>query len=302
MPPKVRRASVTLAVLCCLTLWSGCGAARPGRFEAFAVAGTAYTQARGEFLRQSLELYIDRDSLELRKQHAATNLTTERRQQLLTAQDKIVLERMQIVQDLEHHGDVLRLYFAALAQLSSAKGVAGAESAATRLATEIGKLSTNLAARSIGGAPVGAILSRASGFAVGAFRNRALARHLQENAATIDRELWLEEEALRLLVEEMIADRNALRNEDRRVTVTGPYRSDSPLPADWDKARRVNLMAEAGIAKAQSAQEAARQVRLTFEALSKGGSESGDVTALQSAVDALSRFVANFASTQSRKP
>ncbi|MCC6262081.1 MAG: hypothetical protein IT169_00770 [Bryobacterales bacterium] len=302
MPSHFRRASVTLAVLSCMALWSGCGAARPGRFEAFAAAGTTYTQARGEFLRQSLELYIDRDSLELRKQHAATNLTTESRQQLLTAQDKIVLERMRIVQDLEHHGDILRLYFAALAQLSSAKGVAGAEGAASRLASEIGKLSTNLAAQSIGGAPVGAILSRASGFAVGAFRNRALARHLQENAAIIDRELWLEEEALRLLVEEMIADRNALRNEDRRVTVTVPYRSDSPLPADWDKARRANLMAEAGIAKAQSAQEAARQLRLAFEALSKGGNESGDLTALQSAVDALSRFVANFAQAQSRKP
>lgn len=304
MSPNLRRASVTLsAAFCVALLLSGCGAARPGRFEAFAAAGTTYTQARGEFLRQSLELYIDRDSLELRNQHAATSLTATDRQQLLAAQDKIVHERMQIVNDLEHHGDMLRQYFAALSQLSSKKGVAGAEGAASRLASEIGKLSTSLGASSIGGVPIGAVLSRASGFAVGAFRNRALARHLAENAATIDRELWLEEEALRLIAEEMIADQSALRNEARRANVTVPYRSDAPLPVDWEKARRANLMAEAGIARAKAAQDAARALRLAYEELSKGGGEAaGDVASLESAVSRLGQFVRNFAATQSQKP
>ena len=70
MPHFLRRTHLALLLsVSLIALWSGCGAARPGRFEAFAAAGTTYTQARGEFLRQSLETYIDRDSLELRKQH-----------------------------------------------------------------------------------------------------------------------------------------------------------------------------------------------------------------------------------------
>lgn len=303
MLPKLRRTRVTLFGVCCIVfLLSGCGAARPGRFEAFAVAGTTYTKARGEFLRQSLELYVDRDSLELRKQHAATNLSVADRQQLLDAQDKIVLERVKIVDDLERHGDVLRLYFAALSQLSSSKGVAGAESAASGLAAEIGKLSESLGASSIGGVPIGTVLSRASGFAIGAFRNRALARHLEANAATINRELWLEEEALRLITEEMIADQTVLRNEARRTMVTVPYRADTPLPADWEKARRVQLLAEAGIARAKAAQDAARELRLAYEALCKGANENAGVTDLQSAVSRLVRFVGDFAAAQTQNP
>ena len=303
MPLNPRRTRVTLFAVCCIVvLLSGCGAARPGRFEAFAAAGTTYTKARGEFLRQSLELYVDRDSLELRKQHAATNLSVADRQQLLSAQDKIVLERVKIVDDLERHGDVLRQYFAALAQLSSSKGVAGAESAAGGLAAEIAKLSESLGASSIGGVPIGAVLSRVSGFAIGSFRNRALARHLEANAATIDRELWLEEEALRLITEEMIADQTALRNEARRTMVTVPYRADAPLPADWEKARRVQLLAEAGIARAKAAQDAARELRLAYEALCKGANENAGVTDLQTAVGRLVRYVGDFGATQTQNP
>lgn len=303
MQLNLRRASVTLSVFFCIALFlSGCGAARPGRFEAFAVAGTTYTKARGEFLRQSLEFYVDRDSLELRRQHAATNLSVTDRQQLLTAQDKIVLERAKIVADLERHGDVLQEYFAALAQLSSSKGVAGAESAASQLAIEIGKLSTSLGASSIGGAPIGAVLNRASGFAVGAFRNRALARHLSANAATIDRELWLEEEALRLITEEMIADQTTLRNEYRRTAVAVPFRSDAPLPADWEKARRADLLAETRIIRAKAAQDAARELRLAYEAICKDASEAANVNDLRSAVALLSRYVSDVAGAQAQKP
>ncbi len=303
MPLKLRRTRVALFPVCCFVLLlSGCGAARPGRFEAFAAAGTTYTKARSEFLRQSLEFYVDRDSLELRRQHAATNLSVADRQQLLNAQDKIVLDRAKIIADLEHHGDVLREYFTALAQLSSSKGVAGAESAASQLATEIGKLSASLGASSIGGAPIGAVLNRASGFAVGAFRNRALARHLEASAATINRELWLEEEALRLITEEMIADQTALRNEYRRTAVAVPFRSDAPLPAEWEKARRADLLAEAGIARARAAQDAARELRLAYEALCKDANEAANVTDLRSAVALLSRYVSDVAGAQAQKP
>lgn len=303
MPSLLRRAPLSLFLAFALiALLSGCGATRPGRFEAFATAGSAYTQARGEFLRQSLETYIDRDSLELRKQHAVTGLSVADRQQLLNTQDKIVLDRMEIIDDLEHHGEVLRQYFAALSRLSASKEDAGAAAAATRLSVEIGKLSTNLATRSIAGMPIGSALSQATGFAVGTFRNRALTHHLTENAATIDRELLLEEEALRLLVEEMIADQKALRNEDRRTTVTAPFRAAASLPADWEKDRRFHLMAEGGIARAKSAQDAARQLRLAYEALSSGANDQVGIAALESAVDRLGQFVGNFSRNQTRKP
>lgn len=303
MPHFLRRTHLALLLAFSLiALWSGCGAARPGRFEAFAAAGTTYTQARGEFLRQSLETYIDRDSLELRKQHAVTSLSVDDRQQLLNTQDRIVRDRMEIIHDLELHGEVLRLYFAALSRLSASKEDAGAAAAATRLSAEIGKFSGNLATRSIGGVPIGGVLGQASGFAVGTFRNRALTRHLAENAATINRELLLEEEALRLLVEEMIADQKALKNEDRRTTVTAPFRAAAILPVDWEKDRRFHLMAEAGIARAKSAQDAARQLRLTYEALSSGTQDQGGIAALESAVDRLGQFVGNFSRNQTRKP
>ncbi|MDZ7639894.1 MAG: hypothetical protein U5J83_16860 [Bryobacterales bacterium] len=291
-----------LCIAVFMLLAAGCGAARAGRFEAFAAAGTAYTKARSEFLQQSLETYIDRDSLELRRQHAATSLSVSDRQALLNSQDQIVRVRMEIVDDLELHGQVLRQYFTALSRLSASKEDTAAAAAAAKLSGELGKLSASLATKSIGGTPIGNVLGRATGFAVGAFRNRALARHLSESAATIDRELTLEEEALRLLAEEMIADQNALKNDDRRTKVTVPFRAADALPPDWEHDRRFHLLAQANIAKAKAAQDAARQLRLTFESLSKGENDQGGVAALHLAIERLSRFVGNFAASQTPKP
>jgi hypothetical protein len=270
-----------------VALVSGCGAARAGRFEAFAAVGMKYTQARNEFLRHSLDVNIERDTLELRKQHGA--LDAAGRARVLTEQDKIVQERIAILADLERHGAVMSQYFVALARLASPQADANAAAAAARLSGELGGLTDALAKKSIAGNPISVLLGKATGMAVGGFRNRALERHLKTHASTVQRELALEEELLRVLTEEMIADRKTLQVNERRTLLVPPFRADAP-PPEWDAERKRFLLAEVDLTRARAAQDAARHLRMVFESLA-GGAEDSGLAALQMAIDQVNQFL-----------
>jgi nicotinamide mononucleotide (NMN) deamidase PncC len=270
-----------------VALVSGCGAARAGRFEAFAAAGMNYAQARNQFLRQSLDVNIERDTLELRKQHGA--LDAAGRARVLTEQDKIVQERIAILADLERHGAVLNQYFLALARLASTQADANAAAAATRLSGELGGLTDALSKKSIGGTALSERVGQVTGMAVGGFRNRALERHLKEHARTVQRELALEEGLLRVLTDEMIADRKVLQANERRTVLVPPFRGDTP-PPEWDAERKRFLLAEVDLTRARAAQDAARYLRMVFESLA-GGADDGGLAALQSAIERVNQFI-----------
>lgn len=270
-----------------VALVSGCGAARAGRFEAFAAAGMNYAQARNQFLRHSLDVNIERDTLELRKQHGA--LDAAGRARVLTEQDKIVQERIAILADLERHGSVMTQYFLALARLASPQADANAAAAAARLSGELGGLTNALGQKSIGGNPISSLIGQATGMAVGGFRNRALERHLKEHAKTVQRELTLEEELLRVLTDEMIADRKALQANERRTVLAPPFRGNTP-PPEWDAERKRFLLAEVDLTRARAAQDAARHLRMVFESLA-GGSDDGGLATLQFAIEQVKQFI-----------
>lgn len=270
-----------------VALVSGCGAARAGRFEAFAAAGMNYAQARNQFLRHSLDVNIERDTLELRKQHGA--LDGAGRARVVTEQDKIVQERIAILADLERHGAVMSQYFLALARLASSQADANAAAAATRLSGELGGLTNALGKKSIGGNPISSLIGQATGMAVGGFRNRALERHLKAHGGTVQRELVLEEELLRVLTDEMIADRKALQAHERRTRLVPPFRGDAP-PQEWDAERKRFLLAEVDLTRAWAAQDAARHLRMVFESLA-GGADDGGLAALQFAIERVNEFI-----------
>ncbi|MFN9264501.1 MAG: hypothetical protein ACK6DY_13545 [Acidobacteriota bacterium] len=268
-------------------LMSGCGAARATRFEAFAAAGVNYGQARSQFLRLSLDVNIERDTLELRKQHEA--LDAAGRARVLNEQDQILQERIGILADLERHGAVMNQYFQALARLAGPQADANAAAAAQRLSGELGGLSDVLARKSIRGTPVNERIGQVTAIVVGELRNRGLERHLREYAPLIQRQLALEEAMLSLLVDEYIEDRKVLRNHERRTVLLPPFRADS-LPPEWDALRKRYLLAEIDVTKARAAQEAARQLRSAFEGLA-GGDRDGRLAALQLAIDRMNQFI-----------
>lgn len=270
-----------------MALACGCGAARANRFEAFAAAGMNYAQARNQFLRHSLDVSIERDTLELRKQHGA--LDAAGRARVLTEQDKIVQERIAILADLERHGAVMHQYFVALAQLASPQADATAAAAASRLSGELGGLSNALAKKSIGGNPISDLVGKATGLAVGGLRNRALERHLKEHGPTVQRELALEEELLRELTDEMVADLKTLQANERRTVLVPPFRGEAP-PPEWDAERKRFLLAELDLTRARAAQQAAGQLRAVFEGLVRG-SDAGGMAALQMAITQVNQFL-----------
>jgi hypothetical protein len=276
-----------MAMALAAALLSGCGAARAGRFEAFAATGLNYAQVRSQFLRHSLDVSIERDTLELRKQHEA--LDAAGRARVLTEQDNIVRERIAILSDLDRHGALMSQYFLALARLASPQADANAAAAATRLSGELGGLTNALSKKTLNGNPISELLGQATGLAVGRLRNRALEKHLKEHSQTVQRELALEEQLLRVLTDEMIADRRALQAHERRTVLVPPFRGDRP-PPEWDAERKRFLLVEVDLTRARAAQDAAQQLRRVFESLA-GGANDGGLAELQAAIARVNQFL-----------
>lgn len=293
------RSAALLAVLLAALLAAGCGAARAGRFGAFAQAGHAYSVARNGFLEQSLEVAIARDTMELRRQTDVVDDAAQRLR-LLTEHDRGMRERMEIIRDLERHGEVRDLYFAALAELAGAKGATRAEGAANALAGQIGSMTGLMAQRTVLGRPVSQLIGQLTGAAVGSFRNRALERHLEAHAATIERELALEEGLLGLLAEEMENDLQALHQARRREQLLAPLRGGDPLSAAWNSARQQLLLSEFDVRKVAVAKQAAAELRQAYQRLTEGEDrrQSLSTANLEFSVERLAGAVASIRSAR----
>lgn len=299
---KPTRAAVPLLLLLVLLvglLAAGCGSARAGRFEAFARAGHHYSAVRNSFLEQSLETAIARDTMELRL-GAEDEDDPAARLSLLKEHDEGMRERMEIIRDLERHAQVRDLYFSALADLAGAKGTARAGQAANALAGQIASLTGAMSQRTLFGRPVNQLIGQVTGATVASFRNKALERHLQNHAATIERELALEEGLLSLLSKIMMEDLTALHQARRRDQLNAPLLREEPLPTGWNATREQLLLAEFDMGKLEAARQAATELRQAYRQLIEddGKSVTLNTVHLEFAMQRLSDAITSIRATR----
>ena len=103
--------------------------------------------------------------------------------------------------DLKRHTHLLKSYFLAFKSLSKPDAVPGIRTAAKNMTSELGKISPELKALTIGSASVKSLIAPAVPLVVGSFKSSALQSELEARGGMIERELALQEALVQAIAE-----------------------------------------------------------------------------------------------------
>ena len=256
--------SLRVALLLLCTAVGGCTSARVNQFHGFAEAGRAYVKASQVVLDEAGSAAIDTDSVVALKGREAMD-SSERRQHLLE-QDKLLNGRLLLLRQIGRHGQLLESYFATLQALADSDAPETAGLAAKGVFDSIAKLSPGIRNASIGDIRVEPLIPAATSFVVRRLKVKALEKELEARAQLVERELALQEAALKAITSNLETDLLA-RLKSQQTDVARLFAADGSLGEDWVDRRRQVLEAQVSAQSAGKAAEAAAALRTSFVAL-----------------------------------
>jgi hypothetical protein len=236
-----RKGLRTALLLLCAVVATGCASARVTQFHAFAEAGRAYVKASQVVLDEAGSAAIDTDSVvALRGREALDG--NERRKHLLE-QDKLLNERLLLLRQIGRHALLLGSYFEALQALADSDAPEAAGTAAKGAFDSVAKLSPGIREASIGTIRVEPLIPPAITFIVGRLKLKALEQELTARSPAVERELALQEAALKAITSNLETDLLA-RLKSQQSEVVRLYAADGSLGDDWVQRRRQVLEAQ----------------------------------------------------------
>lgn len=269
-------------LLASATFASGCASeqVRVDQFAGFAATGTAFTKAVGPVLTESFDATAATNSLVLLQ--ARDPLSASDRLQALQQADDDLDARLAILGDLKRHLGVLQSYFDALASLSATTAQSsGMTGVAQGLVDALGKLDARIANASIAGTSIASLVAPAAEFAFVTHQSHVLDEELTRNAATIDREIRLQQAALQALADAYASDLGVVAAQTYREDVALPYAGSSALAPDWSTTRANLLQSTLDTTAVQAAADAASSLRSSFVALVENRLSGERLAALQ---------------------
>lgn len=279
----VKRRMLAAGVALLVALVASCAKARINQFQGFSQAGTAYAKAVGALLDQAGATAIDTDTLLLVKDREAFSVQ-ERGQQIL-ARNKLMKERLAILGDLKRHAQLLQSYFEALGALAGSNAPSGIGGAAEGVVKSLGALHPSIQNATVGKLAVSSFVGSVVQIAVAHFQAAALEQELKKNAQALERELDLQEAALKAVADTLRTDLQVQLNQREAQEVDVPFASANPLPAGWPQKRKDTLQATLTVGSAAAAADAARKLKLSFIALAEGRAQLVDVPAMVSDIN-----------------
>jgi len=264
-------------------------AARNNQFKQFSQAGIAYGKAVTVVLDEAGTAAIDTDSMVLEK--SRPDLSSEERGPEITQHNKLLRERLRLLEDLKRHARLLTSYFEALAALAEGGRPSGVSTAAEGVVASLAKLHSGIADAKIGGASISSLIGPIAGIAVGRFKSKALENELKKRAETIDRELELQKAALTAVAGQLRTDLQAQIQQEESQEVVLPFVRNDPLPKSWSDRRKEMLRTQVSLASVDSAADAAERLRIAFIALAEGRSQSLEFESVVSELNALVQLI-----------
>jgi hypothetical protein len=265
--------AVLAALLVALT---GCASVRTNQFRAFSSAGVEYAKASRVLYREAGIAAIDADSAVLERTRETAS-ATERQQDLLE-RNKLLRERLALLNDLSRHAELLQSYFEVLAEMADSRAPAELRGAAEGIFRSLEQVSGRIRTAKVGSDPVSRFAGSIMEIGVARHRNRALDEELNSRKKAIEREIDLQEAALRAVREQMQTDLEAQLRMRESGEVVLPYVGTGSLPKTWHRNRREVLMAGDAIASLEAAQGAAARLKRAFAALVEGRLEPEQIS------------------------
>lgn len=129
---------------------TGCATGRLDQFNNLAQAGISYVTASQTVIQDAGTAAVTTDSALLVKYRP--DLSQSERRALVTASDKSLKERLQVLKSIAAHGKLLQAYFEALASLSDPKAPDSVGTAAQSVYNSLAKISPTLKNATMGSA------------------------------------------------------------------------------------------------------------------------------------------------------
>jgi hypothetical protein len=257
---------------------------RVGGFREFADAGVAYVDAADAFLEEAGDAAIDADSHVLMVARERLPDSAERAKNLVES-NRLLRERLGLLSDLRLHGHLLRAYFLALAALAESDAPTEIGAATEEIVTSLGALDEGIKRAKVGGREVGDFTGVVVEIALAGFRRAALERELKAHASSIERELDLQQAAMRAIGEQMRTDLEIVLAGLETTEIVRPFRDTRQLPRRWPTSRREILKAAVSVESADAAADAAAGLKTSFVKLVEDRLGISDLQALISDID-----------------
>jgi len=273
-PRKRFGAAFTVAVLLAIT---GCATARLNRFNTFSQAGVAYVTASQTVIQNAGTAAVNADSALLVR--SRPNLDQSQRTARVTASNRLLKQRLQVLQLISVHGKLLQAYFEALSSLSDAKATNSAGTAAQGVYDSLAKMSPALKNAKMGATSVSSFIPTVTAPVVATFKVHALNEELKVRSKDIADELALQEAAFSAIEAELKTDAQEQQNFSETDSIN-QFATEKPLPAEWASQRLTLLSTPATVASADAASKAAAHLRSAFTALVENRLDSADLESL----------------------
>lgn len=273
-------------------LVNGC-AARLNQFSTFSQAGVTYVAASQNVIQAANTAVVNTDSALLIK--ARPDLDESQRKKRVTESNKLLKERILVLQLISDHGKLLQAYFEALAALSDPKATDTVGSAAQGVYDSLAKMSPNLKNAKMGNTTVSSFIPTVTAPIVATFKAHALDKELKVRSGAIANELALQEAAFSAIEAELKTDTQEQQNLREGESIN-QFTAGTSLPADWASQRLALLLTPATVASADAASKAAAHLRSTFTALVEDRLDSAGFSSLMSDVSNLLTIAQNIQS------
>ena len=275
-------------------LISGC-AARLNQFDTFSQAGISYVAASQSVIRAANTAVVNTDSALLIK--VRPDLDESQRKKRVTESNKLLKERILVLQLISDHGKLLQAYFEALAALSDPKATDTVGSAAQGVYDSLAKMSPNLKNAKMGNTTVSNFIPTVTAPIVTTFKAHALDKELKARSGAIANELALQEAAFSAIEVEFKTDTEEQQNL-RETESISQFAGGTPLPADWARQRLELLSTPDTVASADAASKAAAHLRSTFTALAENRLDSAGFASLMSDISNMLTIAQNIQSAK----
>jgi len=258
---------------------TGCATTRLNQFNNLAQAGVTYVTASQTVIQDAGTAAVNTDSALLIK--VRPNLDQSQRRDGVIKSDKLLKQRLQVLQLISAHGKLLQAYFEALASLSDPKATNSAGAAAQDVYDSLAKMSPALKNAKMGSSSVSSFIPTVIAPVVANFKVHALNEELKARSSAIANELALQEAAFSAIEAELKTDAQEQQNF-RETDSINQFVAPTALPAEWASQRLTLLSTPAAVASADAASKAATHLRSAFTAVVENRLDSAGFADLMS--------------------
>ncbi|WP_445628044.1 hypothetical protein [Nostoc sp. DSM 114167] len=238
MKKTFRKTVVVFAVIATLT--TGCRST--DEYKKFAKAGNEYANAVDKLLDAATDIHIDKTSEQLLKDDQITNQTREDYEKLTETDE----ERLEVIDNLRKHNNLLRDYFQLLNELASSDAPVRAEGEINGVVDNLNNIGKELQKSDLIKNP--GLFEGITNLVVSSQIRGALRNELEKRNGTIMRELTIHTAMLKSLGDSIEQDTKLIRIAEEDRLVIRPLTQDAEIPDKeaWIETRREILTRRQG--------------------------------------------------------